>query len=50
MKRSDMISVMVKFAENSNIDPDSNLYVEFQEVIFSLWTDNIQDGENDDTE
>ena len=51
MKRSEMISTMVKFADNSNIDPDSKLYAEFQEVIFSLWTDNIQDGtdgENDD--
>lgn len=48
MKRSDMISTMVKFAENSNIDMDSNLYADFQEVIFSLWTDNIQDGEDDE--
>ena len=45
MKRADMISIMVKFAENSNIDMDSGLYADFQEVIFSLWTDNIQDGE-----
>lgn len=48
MKRSEIISTMVKFAENSNIDPDSNLYLQFQEVIFSLWTDNIQDGNDNE--
>ncbi len=48
MKRSDMISAMVKFAENSNIDIDSQLYKDFHETIFCLWTDNIQDDNDNE--
>ena len=48
MNREEIVNDLLNLLENSNIDPDSDLYKNAQYAIFCVESNDIFDGDNDE--